>query len=261
MAPHSSALAWKIPWMEEPGRLQSMRSLRVGHNWATSLWLFTFIIGEGNGNPLQCSCLQNPRERGAWWAAVYGVTQSQTWLKWLSGSSSSSDLKTNPFFVHSSPTSAAEFEESESSGGRGARYLQFFKGPMMCDHSCPTLFNRMDCSPPGSFVHGIFQIRILEWVAISSPRGSSHPKDGTRVPLISSIGRQILYHCITREVPESPHMIVIHISIKATVLYQTEHFMCTKDFSWSWKDAAIHMQRRIRDAERFLFMVMVQNRK
>ena len=43
MAPHSSPLAWKIPWMEEPGRLQSMGSLRVGHNWATSLSLFTFM--------------------------------------------------------------------------------------------------------------------------------------------------------------------------------------------------------------------------
>ena len=43
-------------------------------------------IGEGNGNPLQCSCLENPRDRGAWWAAVCGVTQSRTWLKWLSSS-------------------------------------------------------------------------------------------------------------------------------------------------------------------------------
>ena len=45
-------------------------------------------IGEGNGNPLQCSCLENPRDGGAWWAAIYGVTQSQTRLKWLSSSSS-----------------------------------------------------------------------------------------------------------------------------------------------------------------------------
>ena len=45
-------------------------------------------IGEGNGNPLQCSCLENPRDGRAWWAAVYAVTQSRTWLKWLSGSSS-----------------------------------------------------------------------------------------------------------------------------------------------------------------------------
>ena len=43
MAPHSSTLAWKIPWTEEPGRLQSMGSLRVGHNWVTSLSLFTFM--------------------------------------------------------------------------------------------------------------------------------------------------------------------------------------------------------------------------
>ena len=45
-------------------------------------------IGEGNGNPLQCSCLENPRDRGAWWAAVYGVAQSRTQLKRLSSSSS-----------------------------------------------------------------------------------------------------------------------------------------------------------------------------
>ena len=45
-------------------------------------------IGEGNGNPLQCSCLENPRDGGAWRAAVYGVAQSRTWLKWLSSSSS-----------------------------------------------------------------------------------------------------------------------------------------------------------------------------
>ena len=58
MAPHSRTLAWKIPWTEELGRLQSMGSLRVGHDWATSLSLS--CIGEGNGNPLQCSCLENP---------------------------------------------------------------------------------------------------------------------------------------------------------------------------------------------------------
>ena len=43
-------------------------------------------IGEGNGSPLQCSCLENPRDGGAWWAAISGVAQSQTWLKWLSSS-------------------------------------------------------------------------------------------------------------------------------------------------------------------------------
>ena len=86
---HSSTLAWKIPWTEKPGGLQSMGSQRVIHDWATSLSLFTFMHWRGNGNPLQCSCLESPRDGGAWWAAVYGVAQSQTWLKWLSSSSSS----------------------------------------------------------------------------------------------------------------------------------------------------------------------------
>ena len=85
MAPHSSTLAWKIPWMEEPGGLQSMGLLRVGHDWATSLSLS--CIGGGNGNPLQCSCLENPRDGRAWWAAIYGVAQSRTRLKRLSSSS------------------------------------------------------------------------------------------------------------------------------------------------------------------------------
>ena len=84
MATHFGTLAWKIPWTEEPGRLQSMGSLRVRWDWATLL----SCIGEGNGNPLQCSSLENRRDRGAWWAAVYGVAQSQTNLKWLSSSSS-----------------------------------------------------------------------------------------------------------------------------------------------------------------------------
>ena len=89
MAPHSSTPAWKIPWMEEPSRLQSMASLRVD---TTELLHFHFspsCIGEGNGTPLQYSCLENPRDRGAWWAAVYGVAQSRTRLKRLSSSSSS----------------------------------------------------------------------------------------------------------------------------------------------------------------------------
>ena len=84
MAPHSSTLAWKIPWAEEPGRLQSMGSLRVRHNWETSLSLFLSCIEEGNGNPIQCSCLENQSDGGARWAAISGVAQSWTWLKWLS---------------------------------------------------------------------------------------------------------------------------------------------------------------------------------
>ena len=81
-----------------PGKSHWWRSLVGCSPWGheesdTTEWLhFPFsllCIGEGNGNPLQCSCLENPRDGEAWWADVYGVTQSQTRLKWLSSSSSS----------------------------------------------------------------------------------------------------------------------------------------------------------------------------
>ena len=88
MAPHSSTLAWQIPWTEEPGRLQSMGSRRVRHDWATSLSLFTFMHWKRKWQPTPVFLLENPRDRGAWLAAVYGVAQSRTQLKRLSNSSS-----------------------------------------------------------------------------------------------------------------------------------------------------------------------------
>ena len=89
MAPHSITFAWRIPWTEEPGRLQSMGSLELDTTERLHFHFSLSCVGEGNGNPLQCSCLENPRDGGAWWAAVYGVAQSQTRLKRLSSSSSS----------------------------------------------------------------------------------------------------------------------------------------------------------------------------
>ena len=79
-----------------PGKSHGRRSLVGCNPWGrwgsdtTERLHFHFLlscISEGNGNPLQCSCLENPRDRGAWWAAVYGVAQSQTRLRWLSSSS------------------------------------------------------------------------------------------------------------------------------------------------------------------------------
>ena len=90
MAPHSSTLAWKIPWTEEPGSLQSMGSLESETTERLPFHFSLSCIGERNGNPLQCSCLENPRDGEAWWAATYGVAQSWTQLKQLSSSSSSS---------------------------------------------------------------------------------------------------------------------------------------------------------------------------
>ena len=89
MASHSSTFAWKIPWTEEPGRLQSMGSLESDMTERLHFHFSLTCIGEGNGNPFQCSCLENPRDGEAWWAAISGVTQSRTQLKRLSSSSSS----------------------------------------------------------------------------------------------------------------------------------------------------------------------------
>ena len=117
------------PW----GREESDTTERLHFHFSLS------CIGEGNGNPLQCSCLKNPRDGGAWWAAVSGVAQSRTRLKRLSSSSSS-------------------------------RIWSLVCSVMQL---CLTLCSLMECSLPGSSVHGILQARILGWVAMSSSRGSS----------------------------------------------------------------------------------------
>ena len=111
MATHCSILAWRSPWIEEPGGLQSMGSQRVSHNWVTNTFTLSHSVhwvglpcssigkesacnardpgsipglerslGEGNGYTLQYSCLENPLNRGAWWASVHDVTKSRTWL-------------------------------------------------------------------------------------------------------------------------------------------------------------------------------------
>ena len=86
MATYSSIVSWRILWTEKPGGLLSMGLHRVRHDWSDLACMHAYI-GEGNGNPLQYSCLENPRDREAWWAAIYGVAQNWTWLKRLSSNS------------------------------------------------------------------------------------------------------------------------------------------------------------------------------
>ena len=133
MAAHSSTLAWKIPWTTEPGGLQFMGSLRVRQAEWLPFHFSLSCIGEGNGNPLQCSFLKNPRDGRAPWASVYGVTQSQTGLKWRS---SSSIKQTIPrCCVISLPCTWA-----------------IVSGNSCCCYSvtksCLTLWDPMDCSMP-----------------------------------------------------------------------------------------------------------------
>ena len=72
MGIHSSTIAWKIPWTEEPGRLQSMGSIESDTTERLHFHFSLSCIGGGNGIPLQYSCLENPMDGGAWWAAVHG---------------------------------------------------------------------------------------------------------------------------------------------------------------------------------------------
>ena len=82
MATHSSILAWRILWTEEPGGLWFMGLQRVGHTCTFHLRCTRFYkySREGNGTPLQYSCMENPMDGGPWWAAVHGVVDGQTQL-------------------------------------------------------------------------------------------------------------------------------------------------------------------------------------
>ena len=129
--------------------------------------------GEGHGNSLQCSCLENPRDGGAWWAAVYGVAQSRTRLKQLSSSSSSGwDQRDS-----CKPWSHAGCGSTQQGCPRWVIWLSTGnKVRVSVARSCPTLCDPVDSSLPDSSVHGISQAKILEWVAISSSNGFSRPR-------------------------------------------------------------------------------------
>ena len=157
-------------------------------------------IGEGNGTPLQYSCLENPMDGGAWWAAVHGVAKSRTRL---------SDF-TFTFHLHALEREMATHSSAlawriPGTGEPGAlpsigshrvgHDWSDLAVAVAVSKSCPTLCGPMDCSPPGSSVHRISQARILQWVAISFSGGSSRPRGQT---FVSCIGRPILYHWATR---------------------------------------------------------------
>ena len=159
MAPHSSTLAWKIPWTEEPGGLQCMGSRRVGHDWAISLSLFTFLNWRRKWQPTpvflpgkshgernlagyspakslqQCPTLCDPIDGSPPGSPIPGILQART-LEWV----------------------AISFSNA---------WKWKVKSESEVAQSCPTLRDPMDCSPPGSSVHGIFQTRVLEWGAIT----------------------------------------------------------------------------------------------
>ena len=134
MAPHFSTLAWKIPWMEEPGRLQSMGSLRVGHDWATLLSLFTFmhwrrkwqptplfLPGESQGRGSLVGCrLRGSHRVGHDWSNLAAATFPKPYLQGLPGGSVVMNLPANAGDAGSIPGSG------RSPGGRNSNPLQHF---------------------------------------------------------------------------------------------------------------------------------------
>ena len=153
LATHSSPLAWKIPWMEESSRLQSMGSLRVGHDWVTSLSLFPFMHWRRKWQRTPVFLSEESQGWGAWWAAVYGVAQSLTRLKRLSSSSSSHILVPNvrivlPEYARFKTGLPWQTESHASSQSMCVCVLSCFSRVWLCDP--------LDSSPSGSSVHGSF---------------------------------------------------------------------------------------------------------
>ena len=137
------------------------------------------------------SCLKNFTDRGAWQATVHGVAKSQTQL-------SNRAHQTHSIYVLPG-TIAKSFIYIISFNPQG-NMLRFSLLPSLCEmhvqslQSCPTLCDPMDRSPPGSSVHRILQARILEWVAMPSSKGSSQPRNWTRISMSPAFSRWGLYH-------------------------------------------------------------------
>ena len=118
----------------------------------------------------------------------------------------------------------------------GRTYLGLLLKPVVhaeCAQSCPILCSPMDCNPPGSSVHGLFQARILYWVAVSFSEGSSRPRDWT---LVSYTGRQVLYHWATWEAARG-----LWIASRPWPIRAPERLTGTQNrCSWTtWKEGAL----------------------
>ena len=183
--------------------------------------------------PLQYSCLENPMNRGAWQATVYGVAKSQTrlsnwahtltWRLWLTVARfpvcsrvilapptdwpwMPAPLTMTQAGAPCPPCSQGKVQCLWGREGVG-RVIPRKKRELDCGRLlglasvcakllqlCLTLSDPVDHSLPGSSVHGIIPARILEWVAMPSFRGSSQPRDGTHISYVSCTDRWVLYH-------------------------------------------------------------------
>ena len=163
---------WRSTPVLLPGKSHGQRSLVGCSSWdheesdtteRLHVHFSLSCIGEGNSNPFQCSCLENPRGGGAWWAAVCGVAQSDmTEVTKQQQQQQQQDILgvlpwKHKLFCHWLFSVTGLVFVSGQSAAAAAKSLQL----------CPTLCDPIDGSPPGSPVSGFLQAKTLEWVAIS----------------------------------------------------------------------------------------------
>ena len=175
MAPYSSTLAWKIPWTEKPGRLQSMGSQESD---MTERLHFHFAVDREGGERMRVpAVLKQPvLDSEPWWGG-------QRWCC----DTSLLPHSTPPVFWGRPSLRPGKWWRTGKPGALQSMGSQWAGHNWGLDSS-----NSMDCSPPGASVHGLSQARMLECVAISYSRGSPWPRDWTHVSHVSCTGKQVL---------------------------------------------------------------------
>ena len=188
MAPHSSTLAWKIPWTEEPGELQSMGSLRVGHDWVTSLSLFIFTHWRRKWQPTPVFLLGEPQGRGCLVGYSPRCRKESDTTEWL-------HFFTSCIYIYDCLMPSltqrtwtwANSRRWWRTGKPGMLQSMGLHIPMLwiCVSLSVTsdFLGPMDCSLSDFSAHRILQARILAWVAIPFSKRSFWPRDQTQVSL------------------------------------------------------------------------------
>ena len=175
----------------QKGQATILCVVRIEGGYTTERLHFHFSLsctGVGNGNPLHCSCLENPRDGGAWWAAVYGVAQSRTRLKWLSSSSSSSsrDFPQGALVVKNPPAYGGDIRDSGWIPGLGRSPRGGNGNPLQC--SC--LENPM--------VRGTWRATVHKGAKSQTPSEATYQHAGTS-PVVCLLIWRVWVQSLVRE--------------------------------------------------------------